>query len=84
VHFLNNKGKFCIFLLGLPWIEGRHGGENLANRSSEILYEYGIEERTGYFITDNAGSNNTYLKDLGIKLGFQEAVLLASLLWSYY
>ncbi|KAL5592925.1 hypothetical protein FOBRF1_013233 [Fusarium oxysporum] len=47
VHFLDDEGKFRTFLLGLPRIEGRHGGENLADRVSEILHEYGIEERTG-------------------------------------
>ncbi|KAG7416622.1 putative AC9 transposase [Fusarium oxysporum f. sp. raphani] len=64
VHFLDDEGKFRTFLLGLPRIEGRHGGENLADRVSEILHEYGIEERTGYFVTDNAGSNDTCLEDL--------------------
>ncbi|OBS17423.1 hypothetical protein FPOA_12072 [Fusarium poae] len=72
VHFLDDEGKFRTFLLGLPRIEGRHGGENLADRVSEILHEYGIEERTGYFVTDNAGSNDTCLEDLGIELGFKK------------
>ncbi|KAK8011833.1 hypothetical protein PG989_000093 [Apiospora arundinis] len=61
VHFLDDAGKFRTFLLGLPRIEGRHGGENLADRVSEILHEYGIEERTGLedkttydVMTDNA------------------------------
>jgi hypothetical protein len=72
VHFLDDEGKFRTFLLGLPRIEGRHGGENLADRVSEILHEYGIEERTGYFVSDNAGSNDTCLEDLGIELGFKK------------
>ncbi|OBS16274.1 hypothetical protein FPOA_13066 [Fusarium poae] len=72
VHFLDDEGKFRTFLLGLPRIEGRHGSENLADRVSEILHEYGIEERTGYFVTDNAGSNDTCLEDLGIELGFKK------------
>ncbi|KAF5232754.1 hypothetical protein FANTH_12832 [Fusarium anthophilum] len=47
VHFLDDNGKFRTFLLGLPRIEGRHGGENLADCISEILHEYEVEERTG-------------------------------------
>lgn len=39
VHFLDDKGKFCTFLLGLPQIEGRHSGENLAGRVSDIISE---------------------------------------------
>jgi hypothetical protein len=72
MHFLDDEGKFRIFLLGTPHIEGRHGGENLADRVSEILLKYGIEDHTRYFVIDNAGSNDTYLEDLGIKLGFKK------------
>lgn len=56
VHFLDDNGKFCTFLLGLPQIEGCHSGENLADRVSEIINEYGFEDRIGYFVTDNAAT----------------------------
>ncbi|OAQ65646.1 transposase-like protein [Purpureocillium lilacinum] len=72
VHFLDDEGKFRTFLLGLPRIEGRHCGENLADRVSEIIHEYGFEDRVGYFVTDNAESNDTCLEDLGIELGFNK------------
>ncbi|KAF5229122.1 hypothetical protein FANTH_14297 [Fusarium anthophilum] len=62
VHFLDDNGKFRTFLLGLPRIEGRHGGENLADCISEILHEYEVEERTGYFVTDNAAATTRVLK----------------------
>jgi hypothetical protein len=72
MHFLNNKGKFRTFLLGLLQIKGHHGSKNLADCVSEILHKYGIKERTGYFIIDNAGSNDMCLEDLGIELGFKK------------
>ncbi len=72
VHFLDDEGKFCTFLLGLPQIEGRHSGENLADRVSEIIHEYGFENRIGYFVTDNAESNDTCIEDLGVELGFNK------------
>ncbi|KJZ68601.1 hypothetical protein HIM_12010 [Hirsutella minnesotensis 3608] len=72
VHFLDDEGKFRTFLLGLPRIEGRHCGENLADRVSEIIHEYGFEDRVGYFVTDNAESNDTCLEDLGTELGFNK------------
>jgi hypothetical protein len=71
VHFLDDEGKFCTFLLGLPKIEG-HSGENLADRVSEIIHEYGLEDRIGYFVTDNAESNDTCLEDLGTEFGFNK------------
>jgi hypothetical protein len=72
VHFLDDEGKFRTFLLGLPQIEGRHSGENLADRVSEIIHEYGLEDRIGYFVTDNAESNDTCLEDLSIEFGFNK------------
>ncbi|KAM4063253.1 reverse transcriptase (RNA-dependent DNA polymerase) [Hirsutella rhossiliensis] len=72
VHFIDDEGKFRTFLLGLPRIEGRHCGENLADRVSEIIHEYGFEDRVGYFVTDNAESNDTCLEDLGAELGFNK------------
>ncbi|KAM3505831.1 hypothetical protein MY10362_002714 [Beauveria mimosiformis] len=72
VHFLDDEGKFRTFLLGLPRIEGRHSGENLADRVSEIIHEYNIEGRIGYFVTDNAESNDTCLDHLAVELGFNK------------
>ncbi|KAJ6441119.1 arginase [Purpureocillium lavendulum] len=68
--------NFRTFLLGLPRIEGRHCGENLADRVSEILHEYGFEDRVGYFVTDNAESNDTCLEDLGPDKEIQDEVKL--------
>jgi hypothetical protein len=72
VHFLDDEGKFRTFLLGLPRIEGRHSGENLADRVSDIIHEYRFEDRIGFFVTDNAESNDTCLEHLGIELGFKK------------
>ncbi|KAM5353218.1 hypothetical protein ACJZ2D_016886 [Fusarium nematophilum] len=60
------------FLLGMPQIEGRHSGENLAGRVSEIIHKYGFEGRVGYFVTDNAESNDTCLDELATVLGFNK------------
>ncbi|KAM4067529.1 transposase [Hirsutella rhossiliensis] len=72
VHFLDDEGKFRTFLLGLPRIEGRHSGENLSDRVSEIIHEYGFEDRVGYFVTDNAESNDTCLDRLSTELEFRK------------
>ncbi|KAJ3453198.1 hypothetical protein MRS44_018853 [Fusarium solani] len=72
VHFVDDEGKFRTFLLGLPQIEGRHSGENLAGRVSEIIHDYGFEDRVGYFVTDNAESNDTCLDELATELGFNK------------
>ena len=73
VHFLDEEGKLRTFLLGLPQIEGRHTGENLAERVGKIITEFGFDGRVGYFVTDNAGNNDTCLEDLAIEFGFDKA-----------
>ncbi|XWX00783.1 hypothetical protein V2A60_008804 [Cordyceps javanica] len=72
VHFLDDGGKLRTFLLGLPRFEGQHSGENLADRVSEIIHEYDLNDRVGYFITDNAKSNDTCLDELAGELGFKK------------
>jgi hypothetical protein len=72
VHFLDDEGKFRTFLLGLPQIEGRHTGDNLADRVSEIIHEYNFENRIGYFVTDNADNNDTCLDNLAIEFNFNK------------
>lgn len=72
VHFLDDEGKLRTFLLGLPRIEGQHSGENLAGRVSEIIHEYNLDGRVGYFVTDNAESNDTCLDELACELGFNK------------
>ncbi|KPA35844.1 transposase [Fusarium langsethiae] len=39
---------------------------------TEIIYEYGFEGRVGYFVTDNAESNDTCLEELATELGFNK------------
>lgn len=72
VHFLDEGGNPRTFLLGLPQIEGRHSGENLAGRVGEIIHEYNLEGRVGCFVTDNAESNDTCLDELADELGFNK------------
>ncbi|KAK5988724.1 hypothetical protein PT974_10213 [Cladobotryum mycophilum] len=45
VDFSDDEDSFRTFLLGLPRIEGHHSGENLADRVSEIIHEYGFKDR---------------------------------------
>ncbi|KAM3451813.1 hypothetical protein MY8738_008519 [Beauveria namnaoensis] len=72
VHFIDDGGKLRTFLLGLPRIEGQYSGENLADRVSGIIHEYNLNGRVGYFIANNAESNDTCLDELAGELGFKK------------
>jgi hypothetical protein len=45
--------------LGIRQLKGPHTGENQAEIIIEIIKDYEIEDRVGYFVTDNASNNDT-------------------------
>src|SRR5437667_5173774 len=62
----------CDFLLALPEQLGRHLGINYAEVIANVLTEYNIIKRIGFFVTDNAGNNDTCLEQLAIEFGFDK------------
>jgi hypothetical protein len=40
-------------------LHGSHSGENQAEVIKEVIREYNLQNRIGYFVTDNAANNNT-------------------------
>jgi hypothetical protein len=64
----NNRPQKCV--LGLPELTERHTGENIAGQIIEIIQEFEIEDKLGYFTLDNAGNNKTSMEDLGLEFGF--------------
>ncbi|KNB17838.1 hypothetical protein FOXG_22067 [Fusarium oxysporum f. sp. lycopersici 4287] len=64
----NNRPQKCV--LGLPELTERHTGENIAGQIIEIIREYEISDKLGYFTLDNAGNNKTSMGELGLEFGF--------------
>lgn len=61
-HFLDNDDKNTALLLGLRRVRGSHSGENIAKEVLYVLREYEIGNRFGYFILDNAPSNDNAVR----------------------
>ncbi|EAQ90620.1 hypothetical protein CHGG_02555 [Chaetomium globosum CBS 148.51] len=57
--------------LSLYGMSDRHTGENIAEAILDVIRNYGIEKKIGYFTVDNATNNDAALKIIGEKLGFQ-------------
>lgn len=70
VHFIDTKGKVWQFLLGLPHHHDSHSGHNLAETFVSIACQYNLQDRIGYFTTDNASNNDTCMEFLGAEFGF--------------
>jgi hypothetical protein len=58
-HYTGRDYKVKTRLLALRRLHGHHGGENQAELLIHILRDFGIADRLGYFVTDNAHNNDT-------------------------
>lgn len=57
-HYIDKDGKKQTKLLAIRRLEGDHNGENQAQLVLQVLKEYKIGGRIGYFMLDNASSND--------------------------
>jgi hAT family protein len=58
--WIDATGKRRVTVLGMRRVYGEHTGENLGSAVLELLKEYDISgDQTGYFMLDNASSNDT-------------------------
>lgn len=63
-HFVDETWKPVKTLLALREHKGSHGGEAQAEVFLEVVREYNIQDRIGYFTTDNALSNDNMLRQI--------------------
>ena len=70
-HFINITGNSITTLLALPRQRGRHSGFNIAETVSDIIASYSLQDKVGYFTTDNATSNQACLDYIAKEHGFE-------------
>lgn len=63
-HYVSSKGEKQQSVIGLRKVEGDHGGQNQARIVLNIIREYGFVDNLGYFMGDNAESNETLCQHL--------------------
>jgi hypothetical protein len=69
-HFLDHSGAPQTVLLSLPRQKGSHCGHNISETVAEVIHEFDIGSKLGYFVTDNASSNTTCLQFLSEEFDF--------------
>ena len=78
-HFINKDGNSCTIPLAIRCIQGSHSSENTAQQIIAVIEDYGIASRLGYFVLDNADTNetcdDTVLKTLQSNLNKQQKQL---------
>jgi hypothetical protein len=67
-HWVDAAGVLQTALLGMPRLDGPHTGENICESFWQVLTEYNLFYRIGYFMLDNASSNDMALMILYQKL----------------
>jgi hypothetical protein len=63
-HFIDSKGYRQTKLLAIRQLKGEHSGENIAASVRKVIKEYRIDDRVGFFVLDNAGSNDTAVEHI--------------------
>jgi hypothetical protein len=72
VHFIDAEYNLQTFLLSLPHISGRHTGVNQSELLKDIIQEFQIQDKIGFFVIDYAENNDACISDLAAEFGFSE------------
>ena len=67
-HFVHKDYNIRIILLVFCCIKRLHSGPNLAPTVLQVIDKYNLRMLVGYFVLDNAESNNTCVKAILQKL----------------
>ena len=62
-------------LLGLHYLRGPHSGENITEAILQVIREYRLTgNHIGWFILNNASSNDTYVAEILKALGINDTI----------
>ena len=67
-HWISMHVEIQQGLLAMKKIEGAHSGDNQAALILHMLSDYQLYDKVGYFTLDNATSNDSTLRIVGLKL----------------
>ena len=74
-HFMSSQYKAETVLLGLRRLHGTHSGENIAEAILKVVRKYGLSgDQIGWFVLDNATSNDTCVAEILKALGINDTV----------
>lgn len=62
--YLSDNNQLEHIVMDLVEVEGTHEGSNIAKFIMPIIEDWGIVSKLGYFIMNNAGNNDTMMKEL--------------------
>jgi hypothetical protein len=69
-HFINAKFEPRAILLATPEQSGSYAGIEIADEVIRVIVDFGIEDKLGYFVLDNASNNDTAMQAIADKFDF--------------
>lgn len=67
-HFTTEKAELISITLALKELQGNHTGENEALLVQEVLQDFQFRGKLGYFVMDNAHSNDALIRSVAENL----------------
>ena len=67
-HYTSESGRLEHSVLALRELDGKHSGHNLAGCVMQVINDYGIASKVGYFMMDNADNNDTMMEALSTRM----------------
>ena len=65
-HYVLEMGVLQQSVVAVKELDGAHSRENQACCVMEVINDYGIASKVGYFVMDNASNNDTMIEALSI------------------
>lgn len=69
-NWVDRKGRCQTALLAMPEMSDRHDGQSIARSVLPVIKDYGFGDKLGFFVLDNASSNDTCVAELGRQFNF--------------
>ena len=66
-HFIAENGELRHPVLALKELKEEHTGEHIAQLVLDVVQDYEIASKLGYFMMDNASNNDTIIVELSIR-----------------
>ena len=63
-HYTSESDQLEHSFLALRELDGKHSGQNIASLIMQIINDYGVPSKVGYFMMDNADNNDTMMEAL--------------------
>jgi hypothetical protein len=66
-HYISESSQLEHSVLALRELDGKHSGQNITGCIMQVIDDYGIASKVGYFMMDNADNNDTMMEALSIR-----------------